>query len=91
MIATKKKTRLAHFLKATRVAAARAVREYAKEDGMLRSDYADTVRSLREGFARGLDWFLVWDAIGTRDNKFFDENEGIVELYHFAERRALRR
>lgn len=76
--------RLREFTKKVRIAACRAVREYAREDSIPRSDYADTVKSLREGVCDGLDWFMLWDSIGTRPIQFFEENEGISELYDLA-------
>lgn len=60
-----------------------AIREYAKEDGLVRSDYQTAINGLkRRDFSRFADhdWFLLFDALGTRGKLCFSASE----LYTFA-------
>lgn len=68
----------------TVAAAKRAVREYAKEDGIPRRDYKSALMTL-EG--KDCDWFMVCDAIGTRPPQFFQEHDcdpTMAILYEYA-------
>lgn len=75
---------LSQFSKASRAAVSLAVREYAREDAIPLSEYSSTVKSLRDGDDFGVDWFLVWDAIGTRASGFFGECGEIADLHCLA-------
>lgn len=52
------------------MSACKAVREYCREDGITRCDYTAVIQGLRaRDFSEftDADWFMLFDALGTRD------------------------
>lgn len=73
------------FKKSLIEAAIRAIREYCCEDGMSRCDYSMTVRLVRgQRFdeMNTSDWFMLFDAIGTRGEEFLTPE--MRQFYRFA-------
>jgi hypothetical protein len=65
--------------------AEKALLEYCKEDGIPKREYSRTLRLLKkQEFVQFdlEDWFLIWDAVGTRaDEAFRDAGMGVFCQY----------
>jgi hypothetical protein len=73
------------FKKTLIEAAITAIREYCREDGISRRDYSTTVRLVRDQRFDDMntsDWFMLFDAMGTRGEEFFTPE--MRQFYRFA-------
>lgn len=80
-----RKTKSGPFAASVIKKAAAALIEYCEEDCIPKRDYAPTLRRLKkQDFLNftGNDWWLLYDAIGTRPEQFFDD--GVSVLYDYA-------